>query len=127
MAGLVTDLERENALEDIFSQIDGYHQDSIIITNQERKSREGKFTLFIIFNQTKTCSFLDKQMEQMQLQMETLRNQMDSNFTKINDDLNNIYYETNDIKHINHNLVLLQEEMSQFHTDELPTLQKERH
>lgn len=66
-------------------------------------------------------------MEQMQLQMETLKNQMDSNFTKINDDLNNIYYETNDIKHINHNLVLLQEEMSQFHTDELPTLQKERH
>lgn len=52
---------------------------------------------------------------------------MESNFTKINDDLNNIYYETNDIKHINHNLVILQEEMAQFHAEELPTLQKERH
>ena len=41
LAGLITDLERETALENIFKQVDGYHQKSVIITDHQRKSREG--------------------------------------------------------------------------------------
>merc|ERR1711970_407904 len=106
LTGLITDIEVSHALENIFAQIDGFHDHTIIITNHERKSAE------------------DKQVEELQQQLTAMSNQMESNFTKINDDLNNIYYETSDIKHINHNLVILQEEMSQFHAEELPTLQK---
>ena len=54
-----------------------------------------------------------------------LEDQIDANVTSINSNLNNIYYETSKIKSIDHNLVVLQEEMAQFHTEEMPALQQE--
>ena len=123
LAGLVTDVERATALENIFKQVDGFHQDSVVITDHQRKSREGSTQFELEFHNQ---PFSDKENEELQAQIDSINGHLTSNFTKINTDLTNLYHKTSDIDPINHNLVLLQEEMSQFHADELPTLQKGR-
>lgn len=106
LSGFTTDVERLGALEEIFMQVDGYHYDSVEILEHQRKSQE------------------DKELEVLKEKIRLLETQIDANVTSINANLNNIYYETSKIKSIDHNLVVLQEEMAQFHTEEMPALQQ---